>query len=122
MNCSGFGIFIPFSRSVTMSRILHLFFATTFASCCSISIAFHCASTILYTYVAYCTFNYTFVDNCSSFATTFSYLMSIYIICASTKCCSSTLSLILQCTLNVLSVFLHANIVYFCAKTQLQMF
>ncbi len=46
MNCLGFRILIPFFRSVTLSRITCLFFATTSNSHLSISISFHCASTI----------------------------------------------------------------------------
>jgi hypothetical protein len=38
--------------------------------------------------MACCTFNYTFVNNCSSCATTFSSLASFYTVCASTKWCS----------------------------------
>jgi uncharacterized membrane protein required for colicin V production len=51
-------------------------------------LAFCCASSIAYTFVACCTSTYTFVDNYSSIATTFSSLASFYTICASTKCYS----------------------------------
>jgi hypothetical protein len=86
MNRSRSRILIPFSKSVVLSRITHLLFAIASASCYSISIAFCCASTVVYTFVACCTFNCTFVDRCFSFATTFSSLASFYIVYASTKC------------------------------------
>ncbi len=88
MNHSRSRILIPFSRSVVLSKIVRFLFAITSTSHCSISITLHCASAILCTFVACCTFNYTFVDSCSSFTTTFSSLVSFCIICASTKCCS----------------------------------
>jgi hypothetical protein len=69
-----------------------LLFAITFTSCCSISITLHCVFTIVYTSMAWCTFNCTFVDNYSSFATMLSSLASFYIIYASTKCYSLALS------------------------------
>jgi hypothetical protein len=75
-----------------LSRIACLFFATASTSHCSISIALRCVSTIVYTSMACYIFNYTFVNSCSSCATTFSSLTSFYIVCASTKWCSSTLS------------------------------
>jgi hypothetical protein len=88
MNHSRFGILIPFSRSVVLSKIVRFLFAIASASHCSISITLHCASAILCTFVACCTFNYTFVDSYSSFTTTFFSLVSFCIIYASTKCCS----------------------------------
>jgi hypothetical protein len=92
MKCSGFGILIPFSKSVALSKIARLLFATTFASHYSISIRLRYAFTIVYTYVACCTFICIFVNSCSFYITTFSSLASIYTICASTKWCSSTSS------------------------------
>jgi len=92
MNRSGFGILIPFSRSVVLSRIMRLVFVIAFASRCYISIAFHYAFAIICTSMACYTFNCTSVDSCSSFAKMFSSLVSLCTICASTKCCSSTLS------------------------------
>jgi hypothetical protein len=91
MNCSRVGVLIPFSRSVVLSRIACLLFTTTSTSRCHISITIHCASTIVYTFVACCTFNCTCMDNCYYFTTTFPPLASFYIVCASTKCYSSTL-------------------------------
>jgi len=90
MNRSRSKILIFFSKSVALSRITRLLF--DFASHYSISIALRCASTIIYTFVACYTFNYTFVDNYSFFATTFSSLVSFCIVYASTKCCSSSSS------------------------------
>ncbi len=90
MNHLGSRILIPFFRSVALSRIMHLLFATTFASHCYISIALHCAFAIVCTSLACCIFNYTFMDRCSSFVTTFSSLASFCIVFSSTKCCSST--------------------------------
>jgi hypothetical protein len=92
MNCSEYRILIPFFTSVALSKIAHLLFTTTFTSHYSISIALHCASAIVYTYVACYTFNYIFVNNCSSWATTFSSLASFCIVYASIKWCSSSLS------------------------------
>ncbi len=92
MNRSWSRILIPFSRHVTLSKIARLFFAIASTSRCLISITLRCASAIVYTYVACCTFNDTFVDKYSSFATTFSSLASFCTICASTKWCSSTSS------------------------------
>ncbi len=86
MNCLGSGILIPFSKSVTLPKIAHLLFTIASTSCYSISITRHCASAIMCTFVACYTFNCTFVDSCSSFATTFFSFASFYIICASTKC------------------------------------
>jgi hypothetical protein len=90
MNRSRFGILIPFSIIVTLSRIAHFLFTTP--SCYSISIALHCVSTIIYTFVACYTFNCIYVDSYFSFTTTFASLMSFCTICASTKCCSSASS------------------------------
>jgi hypothetical protein len=92
VNCPRFGILIVFFRSVALSKITRLFFAIAFASCYSISITIHCASTIVYTFMAYCTFNYIFVDSCCSYATMLSSLASFYTMSASTKWCSLTLS------------------------------
>jgi len=79
---------IPFSTSVIMSRIVHLLFAITSTSHYSISISLWCAFAIVYTSLVFCIFNYTYVSNCSSYATMFSSLASFCIICASTKWCS----------------------------------
>jgi hypothetical protein len=92
MNCSWSRILIPFSRSVALSRIACPFFAIAFVSHYYISITFRCASAIIYTFVTCYTFNYTYVDSCSSFTKTFSSLASFYIVYASMKCCSSALS------------------------------
>ncbi len=55
----------------------------------SFSNTIRCAFTIICTFVGCYTFNCIFVDNCSSFTTTFSSLTSFCIDYASTKCCSS---------------------------------
>ncbi len=97
INRSRFGILIPFSISVALSRIAHLLFATTSNSCLSISIALHCAFAIACTYVACYTSTCTSMDSCSSISTTFSSLASFCIVYASTKCYSTArLPLILQ--------------------------
>ncbi len=57
MNCLGFIILIPISISVDLSRITHLFFATTFASHYSISITLHYAFIIVCTFMVYQTSN-----------------------------------------------------------------
>jgi len=85
MNRLGFGILIPFSKSVALSMIMHFFLATTSVSCCPISIALHYASAIVCTFMACCTINCTFVDRCSSCATTFSSFASFCTVYASTK-------------------------------------
>ncbi len=91
MNRSGSGILIPFSRSVALSIIMHLLFATTSDSRLSISIAFCCVFAIACTSMDCCTSTYTYVDNCSSTSTTFSSLASFCVVCASAKCYSTTL-------------------------------
>ncbi len=88
MKRSRFGILILLSRSVALFRIARLLFVIAFASHCSISISLRCAYAIVYTSVIFCTFNCTYVNNCSSYATTFSSLLSFCIICAPTKWCS----------------------------------
>jgi hypothetical protein len=88
MNHSGFGILIPFSISVSLSRIVCLLFTIVFYSRLLISIALHCASTIAYTFVDYYTSTCIFVNTCYSTLVTFSSLASICAICASTKQCS----------------------------------
>jgi hypothetical protein len=75
-----------------LSRIACLFFATTSTSHCSISISLHCASAIIYTFVACYTFNCTSMNNFFSCATTLSSLASICIIYTSTKWYSSASS------------------------------
>jgi hypothetical protein len=85
MNRSESGILILLSRNVTLSKIVRLLFITTSVSCCSISTAFHCAFTIVYTFVACYSFNCTSVDSFSSCITMFSSLVSFYNVCASTK-------------------------------------
>ncbi len=129
MKCLGSGILIPFSRSVALSKIAHLLFATTSTSCYSISINLHCVSALVYTSVVCCTFNCTSMNSCSSFGTTFSSLASFYTICVITKQCSSASSSSTSSMhigsideLLVLSALLHVNIVCFCAKNELQMF
>jgi hypothetical protein len=57
MNCLGFRILIPFSKSRILSNIASLLFATTFASRYSIFIALRYAFIIVYTSMAYCTSN-----------------------------------------------------------------
>ncbi len=76
----GYGILIPFFISVAMSGIMHLLFATTSDSHISISIAFHCASTITCTYVDYCTSTCIFVDSCIFASMIFSSLTFFYAI------------------------------------------
>ncbi len=125
MNHSGFGILIPFSRSVALSSIACLLLATTFDSCHSISITLHCAFAITCTFVSCCTSTCTFMDNCCSTATMFSSLASFY---TSTKCYSIASSSsdssmnIESIDVLVLSILLHTNVVCLCAKTQLHMF
>jgi hypothetical protein len=92
MNRLGFGILIPFSKSVVLSSITHLRLAIASNSHCSISIALRHASTITYTFVSCHTSTCTSVDNCCFVATTFSSLVSFYTVYASTKCCSTILS------------------------------
>jgi len=82
MNHLGFEILIPFSRSVAQSRIARLLFTIGFDSRLSISIALRCVFAI----------TYTSMDGYTSTSTMFSFLASICIICASTNCCSTTLS------------------------------
>ncbi len=62
MNRLGSRILIPFSKSVALSKIAHLLFATTFNSHLSISIAFCCAFAIAFIFVDCCTSTYTSVD------------------------------------------------------------
>jgi magnesium-transporting ATPase (P-type) len=57
MNCLGFKILIPFSRSVVLSRFTRLLFSIAFTSHYSISITFHYVFVIVYTSMAYCTSN-----------------------------------------------------------------
>jgi hypothetical protein len=75
-----------------MSRIMCLLFTTTFDSHLSISITLQFAFAITYTYVDCCISTYTLVDGYTSASTTFSSPMSVFVICASTKCYSTTLS------------------------------
>jgi len=82
MNCSRFGILIPFSKSVALSMIAHLLFITTSNSRLSISIALCYAFAIAS----------TFVDCCISTSTMLSSLASVFVIYASTKCYSTTSS------------------------------
>jgi hypothetical protein len=89
MNRLGFGILIPFSRNVALSRIVCLLFTIASASCYSIFIAFCCAFAIVCTFAPCYTFN---SNSCSSFVIIFSFDMSFYIVCASTKCYSSVSS------------------------------
>jgi len=114
MNLSGSRILIPISRNVALSRIVHLLFAIASTSPCSISITFCCASTNVYTSMACCTFNCTFVDNCSSFVTTFSSLASFYIVCASTKCYSLASSSS-DSSMHIRSIDVALSPVYFLA-------
>ncbi len=90
MNCSGSRISIPFSTTVALYRNTNLLFVVASASHYSISIALCCVSTIVYTSMVCCTFNYTSMDSYSSFVTFF--LASFCIIYASTKWCSLALS------------------------------
>ncbi len=92
MNRLGYGILIPFSRSVAMFRIVRLLFITAFDSRIPISIALHCASAITCTYVDCCTSTCTFVDICIFASMMFSSPMFFYAIYASQLC----ISLILQ--------------------------
>jgi hypothetical protein len=61
---------------VVLSKIAYPFITTNFDFCLSISIALHCASTIICTFVDCCTSTCTFVDSCSSTSTMFSSPMS----------------------------------------------
>jgi len=81
--------FNTFIQKCGFVQIAHILFASTFASPCSISISITLHCFYACTYVVCCTFNYTFVDNCSSFTTTSSSLASFCIVCALTKCYSS---------------------------------
>ncbi len=92
MNCSGFGILIPFSKSVVLSKIVHLFIATDSNSWFSISIALHCVSAIICTFVDRCTSTCTSMDSCSYISTMLSSPVSFYIVYASTNCYSKTSS------------------------------
>jgi hypothetical protein len=71
---------------------VHILFATASTLGYSISISLCCVFAIVYTFMAYYTFNYTYVNNCSSCATTFSSLASFRIVYASIWRCSSTSS------------------------------
>jgi len=75
-----------------MFRIAHLLFVPTSTSHYSTSITLRYASAIVYTSMAYCTFNCISVDSYSSFTTMFSSLASICTNSTSTKCCFSTSS------------------------------
>ncbi len=57
--CLGSRILIPFSRSVVVSKITCLFFATTFNSFLSISIALH------YAFMIACTFVDCYISTCT---------------------------------------------------------
>jgi len=92
MNISGSRVLIPFSRSVAMSRITRRFFVTIFDSRLLISIAFCCVFAIAYTFVDYYTSTRTFVNSCYSTLISLFSPVSFCAICASTKCCSTTLS------------------------------
>jgi hypothetical protein len=83
MKFLGSRILIAFSISVTLSRIVRILFVTASTLGYAISISLCCVFAIIYTFMAYCTFNYTYVNNCSSYATTFSSLASFRIIYAS---------------------------------------
>ncbi len=78
-------ILIPFSKSVIVSRIMHLLFAIAFDSRLLISIALHYVFAIAQTFVDYYTSTYIFVDGCTSTLMTFSSLASFCIFYASTK-------------------------------------
>jgi hypothetical protein len=81
-------ILIPFSKSVVLSKIVHLLFTIALVSHLSIYIALHCVSTIAYTSVVCYTSTYTFVDGYTYGSMVFSSPTSIYVIYVSTKCCS----------------------------------
>ncbi len=105
-------ILIPFSKSVILSKIAHLFIITTFVSCYSISTTFCRASTIVYTYAACYTINCTSVDSCSSYATMFSSLASFCIVYASIKRCFATSSSF-DSSMHTKSIDVALGLVYF---------
>ncbi len=126
MNRSWSRILIHFPRSIVMSSITCLYLATTFNTCCSISIALCYASAIACTFVSCGTSTYTFVDNFCSVTTTFSSLASFCIVYSSTKCYSiasssfnSFMNTISTDVVHAFFFLLHSNIVCFCAKIQL---
>jgi len=92
MNRLGSRILKPFFKSVALSKIAHLLFATTFNSHLSISIVFRCAFAIAFIFVDCCTSTYTSMDGYTYVLTTFSSPTSICVIYVSTKCCSTTSS------------------------------
>jgi hypothetical protein len=79
MNRLGFGILIPLSKSVVMSRITRLLFVTTSDSLLSILIALDCAFAIAYTFVDCCTSTCISMDSCNSALTMFSSHVSFYV-------------------------------------------
>ncbi len=92
MNQSRFGILIPFSRSVILSRIICIFFAITSNSSFSISIALHCASTIR---LHLCGLLYFHLHLCGWLYFRFNNILlstSVCVVYASTKCYSTTSS------------------------------
>ncbi len=78
MKCSRSIILIPFSINVALFKIMCLLFTIASTSRYSISINLCCAFAIVYNFVVYCTFNYTYVYSCSSCTIMFSSLMSFY--------------------------------------------
>ncbi len=125
MNCSRFGILIPFSKSVALSMIAHLRFITTSNSHLSISIALCYAFAIASTFVDCCISTCTSMDGCISASTMLSSLASVFVIYASTKCYSTTSSSS-NSSMNIRSTNVIPSHVYslarqpfyFCTKTQ----
>jgi hypothetical protein len=82
ISCSRFRMWIPLSKSVALSIIMHLLCTTTFDSCISISI------TPSYVSINAC----TSMDGCISTSMKFSSLLFVYVACASINCCFIVLS------------------------------
>ncbi len=118
INCSRSRILIPFSRSVVVSMIARLLFATTSDSHLSIFIGLCCPFAITYTSMDYYTATYTFVDGCIFAPTMFSSLTSVCAIYASTKCYSTTLSSS-NFSMNIGSTNVIPSLVYFLARQPL---
>jgi hypothetical protein len=115
MNRPRFGILIPFSKSVILSRITYFLFTTTSNSCLSISIALCRAFAIACTSVVWYTSTYTFLDGCTSASTTFFPPMSFYVVYASTKCYSIA-SFSSNSSMNTKSTNVVHGPVYFLAR------
>jgi hypothetical protein len=97
---------------VIMVEVMHIFSLLALPLHVASSIALHYAFINVYTSMVCYTFNYTFVDSCSSFATMFSSLASFYIVYASTKCYSSA-SFSSNFSTHIKSIDVAPNHVYF---------